>query len=190
MSKQITKIYSLTLYHVESNNVANYSLFHLSRIRECRKGSSQSVLTHCSMIARWIWYHDQLPWVTNVYKIKFGCVANLSNYGYFSIKFECCDISEKNVVILIIFGIVIRYNVLAMFVKQHLAQCPICEQLWALFHKCVFIVISGRTVLIILIFGTIISYHVLLTYVKYPLAIYMANVANYANIFSSVLCLL
>ena len=44
-------------------------------------------------------------------------VPNLSNYLKIFITFECCDILEKNVVILFIFGTVISYHVLLMHVK-------------------------------------------------------------------------
>ena len=38
-------------------------------------------------------------WTTAACKIEFGCVPNLSSYGhFFSINFECCHISEKNVI--------------------------------------------------------------------------------------------
>ena len=34
-----------------------------------------------------IWYHDQVPWATDAYKIKYGSVPNLSNLGIFPPKF-------------------------------------------------------------------------------------------------------
>ena len=43
--------------------------------------------------------HDQVPWVADACKIEFGSVPNCSNYDQFFIKFDWCDMSEKNVVI-------------------------------------------------------------------------------------------
>ena len=59
-----------------------------------------------------IGYHDQVPLATHACKIEFGSVPNLSNYAYVFINIYCCDVSEKNVVILFIFGTVIRYHAL------------------------------------------------------------------------------
>ena len=65
-----------------------------------------------------IGYHDQIPYATDACKLEFGSVPNLSIYGHFPyILSVCCDIPEKNVVILFIFGTVIRYQVLFMLVK-------------------------------------------------------------------------
>ena len=47
-----------------------------------------------------------MPWAADACEIEFGSVPNLSNYGNFFINFECCDISEKNLMILFIFGTV------------------------------------------------------------------------------------
>ena len=47
-------------------------------------------------------YNDQVSWAAHACKIEFGSVPNLSKY----ILSVCCDISEKNVAILFIFGIV------------------------------------------------------------------------------------
>ena len=60
-------------------------------------------------------YHDQVSCAADM------SVTNLSNYGHFFINFECllwylreecgdvcCDISEKNVLILFIFGTMIN----------------------------------------------------------------------------------
>ena len=44
-----------------------------------------------------IGYHRQISQAAHAFKIEFG--SNWSHYGYIFINFECCDISEKNVVI-------------------------------------------------------------------------------------------
>ena len=54
-----------------------------------------------------IWYSNQVLGVVDihVHKITFGCLPNLSNYGNSFLKFYiCCDILEKNGLILFIFG--------------------------------------------------------------------------------------
>ena len=77
----------------------------LSRIREYRKGSSQSV--HLSVYHRaflhdgWmdflhIGYHDQVPWTTNACKIEFVSIPNCSNCGYIFINFDyLCYLREE-----------------------------------------------------------------------------------------------
>ena len=88
-----------------------------------------SILAHYTMMAGWMFfilgtmirYHES--------KIEVDSVPNVSNDGTFFIHFEyllwylreeCGD--------LFIFGTVIRYHVLVMFVKRYLALC----QIWVL----------------------------------------------------------
>ena len=112
-----------------------YFLLCLSGIRKYRKGSRLSscqswcqAAIHLSVCCRTflhdglmdflhIGYHDQVPSAADVCKIKFGSALNLSNYDNFFINFELCDISEKSVLILVIFGTGIRYHALLMLVK-------------------------------------------------------------------------
>ena len=68
-----------------------------------------------------IGYNDLLPWAANACKIEFGSVLNLSNYGIFFIKVECCDTVEKNLDILFIFGTVIR--TFGLVTKKILPYC-------------------------------------------------------------------
>ena len=88
-----------------------------------REGSSPSVHSCTFLHDGWldflnIGYHDQVPCAAAASNIEFGCVPKLSNYGnFFSIKFQCCDISEKNVIFFFIFVTVIRYNALLMLAK-------------------------------------------------------------------------
>ena len=60
---------------------------------------------------------------------------------------ESCDISEKNVVLLFIIGIVIRYHVLLS------VCCESCD-------------ISEKNVVLLFIIGIVIRYHVLFMLVK------------------------
>ena len=110
-----------------------------------------SVFAHSSMLHYGlidflhIGYHDQVSWSTDACKIEFGSVPNLSNYGYFFIIFSvCCDVSEKNVVILFIFGTVIRYHLLLLHVKYHLTLCQIREVMPIFFLNFIFVVISHK----------------------------------------------
>ena len=53
-----------------------------------REGSSLSVRScDSSMMAGWIFYHDQVPWAADACKTEFGSVPNLSNYDNFFNKF-------------------------------------------------------------------------------------------------------
>ena len=103
-------------------------------------------------------YHEEVPWAADACKIEFGSVPHLSNCGYFSyIVSVCCDISATNVVIfLFIFGTVIRYHVLLMIVKQHLAMCQI-EVIMATFYYilCICCAISKTNWLILSILGRV-----------------------------------
>ena len=74
---------------------------HQSVRQSSHQSICQSVLEHSYMKAGWIFFIlgamiRYQHWVAHVCKIEFGSVSNLSNYGYFFINFECCDISEKN----------------------------------------------------------------------------------------------
>ena len=55
----------------------------------------------------YIWYHDQVPLVTDACRIEFASVLNLSNYGHYFHKSCVFDISEKNLLMLFMFGTVI-----------------------------------------------------------------------------------
>ena len=84
-----------------------------------------------------------------------------------------CDISEKNMVIVVIGGTVIRYHMLLMLITYHLALC----QIWVImatfsYSLCICCYISENNGLILFVFGTVIRYQVLLTHVKYNLALY------------------
>ena len=58
-------------------------------------------------------YHVRVSWAADVYKIEFGSIPNLNNHGHVFINFDvCCNISEKNVVILFICGTEIMYYTL------------------------------------------------------------------------------
>ena len=59
----------------------------------------------------YIWYHDHVPWAVDAHRTEFGSVPNMSNYSFLYIFLFCCDIAEKNVVILFIFGTVIRHYI-------------------------------------------------------------------------------
>ena len=78
------------------------------------QSTSPSILAHSSMIARWIFFiinWNHLLLIQCACKLEFGFVPNLSNYAIFYINFICfCDISEKNVSIVLIFGTVIQYH--------------------------------------------------------------------------------
>ena len=61
-----------------------YSMLSLSRVREYRKGSSQSVCQSVHLFVflvdfLHIWYHDQVPSAVEACEIEFGSVPNLSN---------------------------------------------------------------------------------------------------------------
>ena len=84
-----------------------------------------------------------------------------------------CDISEKNMVIVVIGGTVIRYHMLLMLITYHLALC----QIWVImatfsYSLCLCCYISENNGVILFVFGTVIRYQVLLTHVKYNLALY------------------
>ena len=119
-----------------------------------------------------IGYCDQVQSATDAHKIEFGSVPNLCNYGNFSyILSVSCDISEKTVVILFIFGTVIRYHALHMLGKWLLALC----HTWVLITTFSYILcvcyITEKSRLLLLIFGTVIRDHVLLMHVKYSLVV-------------------
>ena len=56
---------------------------------------------HSSIIAGWIFFILGTMAV-DANKVEFVSVSNFINCGHFFIHFECCDIPEKNVVILFI----------------------------------------------------------------------------------------
>ena len=68
-------------------------------------------------------------------------MPNLSNYGNFFVNFECLlwrfvvIMSKKSVLILFIFGTVIRYYVLFMSVKLHLFGGFLCVFLFSYFSS-------------------------------------------------------
>ena len=72
-----------------------------------------------------IWYSNQVPCLVDACKIPFDYMPNLStssNYGNIFYKLDvCCDISEKNGLILFIYGTVINHNRNFMHVKYTLA---------------------------------------------------------------------
>ena len=113
----------------------------ITGIRKYRKRFSLSVHPSVSLTSHIPpWWMDGFSsyWVqwsgtmctADVFKIKFVSEPNLSNYGSFFITFECCAISEKNVVILLIFGTVIKYQALLMLVKYHLVLCQKLTEEW------------------------------------------------------------
>ena len=67
-----------------------------------------------------IGYQEQVLWANDAPKIEFCSVPNLNNYGHFFINLECCDIPEKNMVILFIFGTVTRYHACKL-------DLPLCQ---------------------------------------------------------------
>ena len=68
-----------------------------------------------------IWYSNQ---ASDIFKIALGFKPNLSNYGNMFLKFYvCCDISEKNGLVLFIFYTVIHYPKDLMHIKYTLAKC-------------------------------------------------------------------
>ena len=57
-------------------------------------------------------------------KYNFGYMPKLSKYAEIIRKvYFCCDISEKNGLILLIFGTIINHNMGLMHVKYTLALC-------------------------------------------------------------------
>ena len=99
-------------------------------------------------------FGNQLPCAADAYKMSFGFMPNLStcNYANMFLKFYVCsDISEKNGLILLIFGTVINnnspgHNSDLMHVKYPLALCQNvafyvnyiinCKNQWNLFMLC------------------------------------------------------
>ena len=70
-----------------------------------------------------IWYSNQVPYFANACKIC-GSMPDLSNYANIFLKFYVfCNISEKNVFMLFIFGTVINHNRDMMYVKYTMALC-------------------------------------------------------------------
>ena len=69
-----------------------------------------------------IWYSNQVPHdVADACKI-FSFIPNWSNYGNIFLKlYVCCNSSEKNGLILVIFGTIIKHNRDLMHVKYTLA---------------------------------------------------------------------
>ena len=58
-----------------------------------------------------IWYSNQVPCVADACKVAFDSMPNLSNNAYiFLTCYVCCNISEKNGLILFMFGAVISHN--------------------------------------------------------------------------------
>ena len=71
-----------------------------------------------------IWYSNQVPCVADAGKISLDYMPNLNTYGNIFLTFYvCCNISEKNGLILFTFGTVINHNKDLMHLKYTLALC-------------------------------------------------------------------
>ena len=102
--------------------------FHLSRIREYRKGSGSSVRLSCPEVRpcallHVIWYTYKVPCVAHTCQIAYSSVPNLSNYGHFFIHLVCY-LREKCVDCIHIWYS-FQVPCVLMQVKQHLAPCQI-----------------------------------------------------------------
>ena len=121
-----------------------------------------------------IGYHDQVVYAADVFKTEVGSVTDLSNYDKFFqyIQSICCDISETSVMIIFIFGTLIRYNPLLMLLKCNLVLCDI----WVIMAilsliLCICCSIVERNGSILFIFGTVINQNGDWMHVKYILAL-------------------
>ena len=84
----------------------------------------------------------------------------------------CCDIADKNELILFLFGTVIRYNVLLTHVKYPLGSMPNVSNYTNIFLKFyVYNDISEKNGLILVIFGTVINHNRDLMHAKYTLTL-------------------
>ena len=153
-----------------------YSPLCLSGIREYRKSSTPSVSLSVHPCAffhdNWIdflhiGYHDQVPWATGAYKIEFGSMPHLSNYGNFPILLECLlwylreECSD-------FVNICYSYQVLCSCLKKcHLALYQI-EGIMTMFSYilCICCDISKKNGLILYIYDKVIRYYVLITHFK------------------------
>ena len=68
-----------------------------------------------------IWYSNQVPCVADSCKIALCSMPNLINYANIFILCVCCNITEKNGLILFIFGTIINHNRDLMHVKYTMA---------------------------------------------------------------------
>ena len=115
-----------------------------------------------------IWSSNQVPCVADACKISFGPMPNLSNYVNIFLKFYiCCNISEKNGLILFIFDTVISHNRELMHVKYTLALC----QNVAFMSIISYILYAYRLIWILFIFGTVIIHHRDFMHIKYTLVL-------------------